>query len=70
MKAQDFLNWMAATGTKTGKEVSERVGLHRTTAQDLVALAKSGEDLPIKRTVALAMTAVAQGLKPWDEYER
>lgn len=38
-------------------------------------LAKDGRDAPVKRTVALAMSpvvlsAVAEGLKPWNEYAR
>lgn len=70
MKAQDFLDWMKLVGAKSAADLITTIGLSRNTAQVLVQKAKEGEDLTLKRTVLLAMSAVAQGLKPWDEYER
>ncbi|MDE2579806.1 MAG: hypothetical protein KGL46_13460 [Hyphomicrobiales bacterium] len=51
-------------------DFSRRTGVNKNVAAEWFALAKAGEDVPIKRIVALAMTAIAQDLKPWDEYER
>ena len=70
MKAQAFTDWMQATGHKTAGSVGEALGLSRNIAQRIVADAKSGADLDLKKTVELAMSAVAQGLKPWGDYER
>lgn len=62
--------WMDAVGARYGVEVMEILGLSRNTATQMVTAAKAGEDVEVKRTVALAMSAAAQKLKPWDEYER
>lgn len=70
MKAQDFLSWMDAVGARFGTDVMDILGLSRNTATQLVTAAKAGQDLDIKRTVALAMSATAQKLRPWDDYER
>lgn len=70
MKAQDFLAWMDAVGARFAADMVEKIGINRNTAQEWLALAKDGHDVPVKRSVALAMSAVAQGLKPWDSYER
>jgi hypothetical protein len=70
MQAQDFLAWMDAVGARFAADVVEKLGISRNTAQEWLALAKDGQDVPVKRVVALAMSAVAQGLKPWDEYDR
>ncbi|MCE8536082.1 hypothetical protein KBY27_01285 [Ruegeria pomeroyi] len=70
MKAQDFLAWTKATGLTTARQAYEELGASRNLVQQWYADAEAGKDVTIKRHVALAMTAIAQGLKPWDEYER
>ena len=70
MKAQDFLAWMDATGNSTAIAVCDTLGIARETGRKMVAEAKAGRDVPVKRTVALAMTAAANDLRPWDEYKR
>ena len=70
MKAQDFLVWMDSTGLDTAIEVSKALNASRNLSQRWVSDAKAGKDLDIKRVTALAMTAISQGLRPWDEYER
>lgn len=65
MRAQDFQNWMDITGCLTASEVAFKLGIHRNSAQKIVSDIKLGEDVEIKRTVALAMAALAQGLEPW-----
>lgn len=70
MKAQQFQEWMHRTGCRSAADVVRLLDIGRNTAQAMVAEAEAGQDLQIKRTVALAMTAVANGLRPWDDYER
>jgi len=70
MEARDFLRWMQAVNARFAADISERLDINRNTAQQWLALAKEGKDVPVKRTIALAMSAVAQGLKAWDEYDR
>ena len=70
MKAQDFLAWMDATGNANAVAVHKSLHIARETARVMVEAARDGRDVSVKPTVALAMTALAQGLKPWDEYER
>lgn len=70
MKAQDFRDWMDATGNQKAIEVADSLGLSRNVAQRIVADVKAGEDIEVKRTVQLAMSAVAQKLKPWGDYQR
>lgn len=70
MKAQDFLSWMETTGYKSAADIVRHLDVGRNLAQRWLTSAQAGEDLPIKKTVALAMTAAANGLLPWDELER
>ena len=70
MKSQVFLDWMGAVGARFAVDVAEILGLSRVTATNLVSAAKAGHDVEVKKTVALAMSATAQRLKPWDDYER
>lgn len=70
MKAQQFLDWMERADCKSAVAVGEALGLARETARKLVADAKAGKDVSVKRPVALAMTALANDLRPWNEYER
>lgn len=70
MKAQDFHKWCEVAGAKFAADFTRLIGVNRNTAQEFYAAAERGEDVPIKRPVALAMSAVAQGLRPWDSYER
>lgn len=70
MKSQDFLDWMDRCGIKYATDVAAKLGLARETARKMVEAARAGHDVPVKRTVALAMTAIANSLRPWDEYDR
>ncbi len=70
MKSQVFLDWMDAVGAKSGADVARILDTARNTSQAWVSAARAGDDVPIKKHVALAMSAVAQHLKPWDEYRR
>lgn len=70
MMAQEFLDWMAKCDLKTARSVEAALGLGRNAAARYVASARSGEDLDLPRYVRLAMSAHAQGLRPWDEYQR
>jgi hypothetical protein len=70
MKAQDFLAWMGAVNARYAADVIELLDVSRNTAREWVAAAKEGRDVPVKRSIALAMSEVAQGLKPWDQYDR
>ncbi|MFH5772698.1 hypothetical protein ACHFJ0_00525 [Paracoccus sp. NGMCC 1.201697] len=67
MHAQDFLTWMARCDLKTARQVEAALGLGRNAAARYVAAAKAGQDVDLPRYMGLAMAAVAQGLKPWDE---
>lgn len=70
MKAQDFQAWMERMGIRFGADVERLLGVGRNQAVAWVTTAGLGKDVPIKKSVALAMTALANDLKPWDEYER
>lgn len=70
MKAQDFLAWMDAVGIKTATDVGRTLGLSREWSRRYVVAAKAGEEVDMKLSTRLAMTALANGLRPWDEYER
>ncbi|MCI5087132.1 MAG: hypothetical protein MRY67_14520 [Rhodovulum sp.] len=70
MTAKDFLAWMEQTGHASGADITRSLGLGRNQAQTLVARARAGEDVQIKPAIALAMTAIANGLRPWDHYDR
>ncbi len=70
MKAKEFREWMQRTGCRSAVDVVRHLGIGRNQAQDMVAAAEGGADIDVKRTVALAMTAIANGLRPWDDYER
>ena len=65
MKSQEFMEWRKATGCRFAEGFVEAVGVSRGTAQGYYRAAKAGKDVPISRSVALAMAAVAAGLKPW-----
>ena len=70
MRNQDFKDWLQTTGIKSGAHLSNTLGVGRNQAQRAIAAAKLGEDVTVKKTFALGMTALAQGLKPWDDYNR
>jgi hypothetical protein len=70
MKAQAFRAFLEKQAIRTAAKFAELTGVNRNTSQEYFALADAEQDVPVKRTVALAMSAIAQGLKPWDEYER
>jgi hypothetical protein len=69
MKAQDFLDWADKTGNRHAADLVRETGMSRNDAQKLYRAAKAGEDLEIRQTLALAMSAIAAGLKPWGERE-
>lgn len=68
MKAQQFQEWMHRTGCRSAADVVRLLDIGRNTALAMVAEAEAGQVL-LKHTVALAMTAVVNGLRPWDDYE-
>ena len=70
MTAQDFLAWMDAAKARFAADIVRMIGVNRNTAQRWVAAAEAGEDLDIKPTVALAMSAAVAGLQPWGTTER
>lgn len=67
MKAQDFLDWAEKTGNRFAADMVRETGMSRNDAQKLYRAAKSGEDVEIRRQLALAMSAIAAGLGPWGE---
>lgn len=70
MDAHHFSTWMELVGARSAREVHEKLGLSLRSAQDIVQRARAGRKVALKRTVALAMSAVALGLRPFDEYHR
>ena len=70
MTAQDFLDWMQKCGFKSARQVETALGWSRNAAARYVADAKAGREVDVPKYVALAMSAVVNGLKPWNEYER
>ena len=67
MKAEQFIDWMQKTGCRSAADIVRCLDLGRNSAQVMVASAEAGEDIELKRTVALAMSAVANGLRPWGD---
>jgi hypothetical protein len=65
MTAQEFSEWMDATGCRFAADIVEKIGLSRNLAQRILSDVKDGKDVEIKPTVALAMSAAAAGLEPW-----
>lgn len=70
MKAQDFMAWTEATGLTSARKVAHELDASRNLVQRWFVDAKAGKDVEIKKSIRFAMTAIAQGLRPWDEYER
>lgn len=70
MKAQDFFAWTDATGLTNARQVYEALDASRNTVQQWFKDAEEGKDVKIKRSTALAMTAIHMNLMPWDEYQR
>lgn len=52
---------MQTTGIKSGADLSNTLGVGRNQAQRAIAAAKLGEDVTVKKTFALAMTAWRRG---------
>lgn len=67
MKAQVFLEWMETTGIRKAVEIVDQLGVGRNQAQQMVADARAGNDLDVKKAVALAMRAIADDRPPWGE---
>ena len=67
MKAQDFLDWCDAMGIKTAGDAAEALGASRNTTQPWFVAAKDGLDVPVKKTTALAMSALYHRLDEWRE---
>lgn len=59
--------WRNATGCRFAERFVDAVGVSRGTAQGYYRAAKDGRDVPISKSIALAMAAVAAGLRPWGE---
>ena len=70
MNAQDFRKWIEATGGPNATEAAALLGVGRNLMQRWFAAARADKDVPVGKSYALAMSAVAQGLKPWDDYKR
>lgn len=70
MTAQEFLSWMDHCGLKSARQVEAALGWGRNAAARHVRAAKAGENVEVPAYIALAMSAVAQQLKPWNEYRR
>lgn len=66
MTSDDFRAWHTAMGY-TYDTGSKALGVSRGTYADYLAGASrtTGKPVEIKRTVALACAALAQGLEPW-----
>lgn len=67
MKAQDFLDWAEKTSMRFAADFIRATGVSRPVAEEIYKAAKSGRHVPIKRQLALAMSAIAAGLGPWGE---
>ncbi len=67
MKADDFLNWMEKAKCSSAIDVVRVLGVGRNQAQQWVASAKAGDDVEVKLTVALAMSARAHQLNRWPD---
>lgn len=65
MTAQEFQDWMDEAGIRYAADIVRAVGCARTSAEVMMRQAAAGEDVPVKRSMALAMAAVAAGLRPW-----
>lgn len=70
MDAQDFIAWMEKAGAKHATDVVRILGVGRNQAQAMVNAAKTGNPVPLKLTVRLAMRAVADGQPPWGTTEK
>ncbi len=69
MDSQDFLKWMDVVGISKASEIVQKIGVHRNTAQAMLASANKGDTVEVKETFALAMSAVAAGLPAWGHNE-
>ena len=67
MEAQDFMKWVELTGIIRAKAFVEQIGVSRPIAEGFYRDAKAGLPVDVKRPIALAMRAVANGLKPWGD---
>ncbi len=61
MKPQQFMEWRNATGCRFAERFVDAVGVSRGTAQGYYRAAKAGKEVPISKSIALAMAAVAAG---------
>ncbi|TCL09155.1 hypothetical protein BXY66_1200 [Shimia isoporae] len=67
MKAQDFLDWMEKADARYAADIVRHLDCGRNRAQAMKNAAEEGEDVPVNRTTALAMSAIAAGLPAWGE---
>ncbi|MCV6548542.1 MAG: hypothetical protein OIF56_14890 [Cohaesibacter sp.] len=70
MDAQVLQNWLDHMGLKKGTDLSKALGWNRNRAQEIIKAMKAGEAVELKKVDELAMSALAQNLKPWSEYDR
>ena len=70
MDAQDFKRWLDQMQITKASELVEAIGWSRIHAQKIMSAVKSGEPVNLKKVDELAMSAIAQGLKKWSDYER
>lgn len=70
MTPEQFKDWRVRY-YKTQSAAADALGVTRGTVANYEAgIRRDGKPAPIPHTVALAMTALANGLKAWDEYGR
>lgn len=70
MKAQTFLAWCKRMNIKKASELVALTDWSRNRCQLLMNDAEAGKSVQIKKSDDLAMSALAQGLKKWSDYDR
>ncbi|WP_319498099.1 hypothetical protein [uncultured Cohaesibacter sp.] len=70
MNAQDFQRWLDVMKITKATQLVETIGWSRIHAQKIMAAVKSGESVTLKQVDELAMSALAQGLRKWSDYDR
>ena len=67
MRNQDFRRWLDSQGITTSTALQGALSVSKGTADTWMQAAKSGDDVPVKTTVALAMRAIYHNLEPWGD---
>ncbi len=69
MEADIFRTWLDTTGTKTARKLTEQLGWSKQKAERIMQSVKANEPAKVNQVDELAMSAVAQGLRKWSNYE-